>query len=320
MRTGHQRTTHAEDEESAFVSMTDMTVSFLLIVILLLAFFAKQYSEKDTVPRSTYEEVLKQKDAAVVEVAKLKDILVIKEADIKSKQVEIDALKKRIADLEEQLSKLKKYDPLEAYLAMTAIERRKILETLQEQLKIDFPKLQVVISQEKDALRFQGDGLFSSGSSELRPDRRAIVESIAARLNKILPCYTVGIRSVWSAGCNRSGAIIEAVQIEGHTDADGGDIPNLVLSTARANATFIAMTAREAGLVDHLNFRKQPVLSVAGYGKMRPVAANDTVESKATNRRIDLRIIMYTPSRSEEIARIREVLNEGLDSGVQIEP
>jgi flagellar motor protein MotB len=314
MRTGHQRTTHAEDEESAFVSMTDMTVSFLLIVILLLAFFASQYSEKGTVPRSRY-------DARVAEVAKLEDDLVIKQAEINAKETEIKALTKRIAELEELLSKLKKYDPLEAYLTITAIERRKILETLQEQLKIDFPDLQVVISEESDALRFQGDGLFSSGSSELRSDRRAIVESIATRLDKILPCYTVGIRSVWSAGCNSSGAIIEAVQIEGHTDADGGDISNLVLSTDRANSTFTAMIAQEADLVDHLNFRKQPVLSVAGYGKMRPIAANNSEESKATNRRIDLRIIMYTPSRSEEIALIRDALNKQLDGGgVQIEP
>ena len=58
------------------------------------------------------------------------------------------------------------------------------------------------------------------------------------------------------------------------------------------------MTAREPGLVAHLNFRGQPVLSVAGYGKMRPVAGNDTPAGRATNRRIDLRIIMYTPSRS----------------------
>ena len=72
------------------------------------------------------------------------------------------------------------------------------------------------------------------------------------------------------------------------------------------------MTAREPGLVAHLNFRGQPVLSVAGYGKMRPVTGNDTPAGRATNRRIDLRIIMYTPSRSEEIDNIRKALRSGL--------
>lgn len=46
------------------------------------------------------------------------------------------------------------------------------------------------------------------------------------------------------------------------------------------------MTAKEAGLVKHNNFRGQPVPSVAGYGEMRPVTGNATVEDKATNRRI----------------------------------
>lgn len=49
---------HEEEEESAFVSMTDMTVSFLFIVMILLAFFASQLHNKDTVPKSAYEEVV----------------------------------------------------------------------------------------------------------------------------------------------------------------------------------------------------------------------------------------------------------------------
>ena len=40
---------------SVFVTMTDMTISFLLIVMILLAFFATQLSSKDTVPRQQYE-------------------------------------------------------------------------------------------------------------------------------------------------------------------------------------------------------------------------------------------------------------------------
>ena len=216
------------------------------------------------------------------------------------------------AEIKRLLAKLQEKNPLEEYLTKTANERRQILQRLRDQLKVDFPDLQVVISEENDALRFQGDGLFQSSQSILRPERRAIVESIADRLEAILPCYALGSKSRWSNGCNNGAAIIEAVQIEGHTDSTGDDISNLRLSTERANSTFVAMTAREPGLVAHLNFRGQPVLSVAGYGKMRPVAGNDTPAGRATNRRIDLRIIMYTPSRSEEIDNIRKALRSGL--------
>lgn len=298
-----------EGEESAFVSMTDMAVSFLFIVMILLAFFASQYSGSDVVAKSEYQRVTGLLRAAEAERDELR-------VHTRKQLIEIEQLKNRIVELEaeikrlqERLSKLGLTDPLERYLAETAAERRRILETLQNELKMDFPELKVVISQESDALRFEGDGLFNSGSSELRPDRRAIVEKIAIRLNRLLPCYTLGEGARRTVDCNPSFSVIEAVQIEGHTDSVGSDNSNLVLSTARANTTFMTMTAKEPGLIEHLNVRKQPVLSVAGYGKMRPVTDNDSPEGRATNRRIDLRIIMYTPTKSDEIEKIRNILN-----------
>ena len=295
MRGAFRRHQREEEEESAFVSMTDMTVSFLFVVMILLAFFASRFNPKESVPKGLYDHVVRERDDLAAALA-------ASNAKVASLEAEIESL----------LAKLQEKNPLEEYLTKTANERREILQRLRDQLKVDFPDLQVVISEENDALRFQGDGLFQSSQSILRPERRAIVESIADRLEAILPCYTVGSKSTWSNGCNNGGAIIEAVQIEGHTDSTGDDISNLRLSTERANSTFVAMTAREPGLVAHLNFRGQPVLSVAGYGKMRPVTGNDTLAGRATNRRIDLRIIMYTPSRSEEIDNIRKALRSGL--------
>jgi outer membrane protein OmpA-like peptidoglycan-associated protein len=189
------------------------------------------------------------------------------------------------------------------------------LKELETKLRDDFPDLQIEINQEKDALRFKGDGLFQTSSSKLASDKRKIVEKIAMRLNEVLPCYTVGRKSYWTRACNEAGAVIEAVQIEGHTDSDGRDIGNLILSTERANETFIVMTQREPTLVEYLNNRLQPVLSVAGYGRMRPVADNRTNEGKATNRRIDLRIIMYTPQSLEDIQKVRQDLQKGMGLG-----
>lgn len=332
-----------EEEESVFVSMTDMTVSFLFIVILLLAFFASRYNDSETVPRPIHETVVAERDAlqaqvvrlsvelettraalaeALEELGRLRPLVEQQAQRIRELEELVTALQSRITELErenhelrEKLARLEAPDPLEEYINQSMAERRRILEQLRDQLKVDFPELDVVLSEESDALRFQGDGLFRSGQAFLREDRRAFIEMVADRLDAILPCYTLGPSSDRRADCNAGFALIEAVQIEGHTDGDGDDIMNLGLSTDRANATFRVMTERAAGLTGHLNFRSQPVLSVAGYGKMRPIAVNDTTEGKAANRRIDLRIIMYVPVNSDEIATVREALTEG-EAGV----
>ena len=142
------------------------------------------------------------------------------------------------------------------------------------------------------------------------------METVATRLSQILPCYTIGPRSKWTAECNPGNAIIEALQIEGHTDSTGDFTANLALSTNRANSTFSTILGKSGELVDFLNFRNQPVLSVAGYGQMRPVKDNSTKEGRDTNRRVDLRIIMYTPSQSAEIDRIRQALSQDSYRGI----
>lgn len=297
MRAAFRRRNREDEEESVFVSMTDMTVSFLFILMIMLAFFASQSTPEDSVTRAEFEAVKTERDQARVDLTAANETIADLEAQIVALRAEIERLK---AALEEE-----RKNPLERYLAETADARRRILERLRDQLRVDFPDLRVELSEENDALRFQGDGLFASGQSVLRPDKHTIVETIADRLEQILPCYTLGAGAHWSADCNSGAAIIEAVQIEGHTDSTGDGRLNLELSTQRANETFMAMLGRQPSLDQHLNFKKQPVLSVAGYGKMRPIATNDTAGGRATNRRIDLRIIMYTPAVSGEIARIR---------------
>jgi outer membrane protein OmpA-like peptidoglycan-associated protein len=299
MRHNFRRPREQDEEESVFVSMTDMTVSFLFIVILLLAYFASHFSGAgETVPRPVYQTV-------VDENIELKKKLENRESTITALQKDISIFRTKILALELKISQLNRRDPLEEYLSKAASVRVGILSTLREKLKIDFPDLMIEISAESDALRFQGEGLFAKGETQLSVEKRKVVDAIAGRLHELLPSYTFGDNRQWNGRVNPSAAIIEAVQIEGHTDSDGDDVMNLHLSTGRANATFIAMLQAAPSLTSHKNLKQQPVLSVAGYGKWRPVASNDTPQGKATNRRIDLRIIMHTPRNLEEVERIK---------------
>ncbi|MCC7246227.1 MAG: DUF937 domain-containing protein, partial [Saprospiraceae bacterium] len=68
------------------------------------------------------------------------------------------------------------------------------------------------------------------------------------------------------------------LKIGGYTDSDGNDAANLKLSGERAKAVFTWLTGKGIA-ADRL---PEP----GGYGETHPVAANDTPENKAKNRRI----------------------------------
>jgi OOP family OmpA-OmpF porin len=68
------------------------------------------------------------------------------------------------------------------------------------------------------------------------------------------------------------------IEIAGHTDADGEDAVNQVLSEKRAQAVLEYLV--KAGL-------PADRFTAIGYGSTQPVATNETDEGKAQNRRID---------------------------------
>lgn len=69
---------------------------------------------------------------------------------------------------------------------------------------------------------------------------------------------------------------ISLLRVEGHTDADGDDKANQTLSELRAVAVARWLVAKSIDCK-----RLLPV----GFGETKPVAANDTPENKAQNRR-----------------------------------
>jgi flagellar motor protein MotB len=291
---GRRHRGHEEDEESAFVSMTDMTVGFLFVVMILLAFFASQFKNTQTVALDVYDRLQQKYDVVLQDRDHLK-------VETDRQAVEIEKLKARIAELEKS-----RIDQLEVYLSRVAQARRQLLERLRDGLKIDFPDLQVQLNEQSDALRFQGDGLFVQGGSTFNAGKSEVVKRIAQRLNEILPCYTLGSPVQSYATCNPDYAVVEAVQIEGHTDSTGTYPFNIKLSADRATTTFGLMIDTVPTLRSYKNLNDQAVISFAGYGPDRPVVSNNTPAGQATNRRIDLRFIMVTPRSSSQLDVIRD--------------
>ena len=367
---------HNEEGESAFVSMTDLTVSFLFVILVLLAFFATQFKSDNTVSRDEYDALTTKLSEARDEVLRLKNVLADKDREIimlrkseaelrdelesahataqsltawidelrenletikverdtaqeraTSLAKEIDRLNQAISNLKreverllERIKELKKPDLLADYLEKVSSTRTVLLERLAERIRQQLPGVRVTVVAADGVIRFRGDDLFKSGQWRIPPGSTAerVARAVGDALADTLPCYTVGDRAAFERSCNGAFAAIETIQIEGHTD----DVPlsgslrdrekmldNRDLSARRGAETLRALTDHyRPELMEFRNLHRQPVLSFAGYGAMRPIVHGDSDEARSANRRIDMRFILQMPQNLREIEEIRERL------------
>jgi len=112
-----------------------------------------------------------------------------------------------------------------------------------------------------------GDLLFDSGKAKIRSEAYPVLDKVSSVLKENVPKLNVGI--------------------EGHTDdqpiRQSGWKSNWELSTARA-LSVLHYLANEKGI-------SPTRLSAIGYGEYRPVASNDTKDSRQLNRRVEIVIL-----------------------------
>lgn len=127
---------------------------------------------------------------------------------------------------------------------------------------IDAGTIKVTIRNGRMLLALPNDVLFDSGKTAVKEDGQAALREVAQVLGSIDD---------------------RRFLVAGHTD-------NVPIKTSRFPSNWELSTARavevtrllvEAGM-------KPTVLAAAGYGEFDPVAANDTTENKALNRRIEI--------------------------------
>ena len=115
---------------------------------------------------------------------------------------------------------------------------------------------------------------YDSGSAELRPDAKKILDEVDVFLRK-----------------NSN-----LIRVEGNTD-------NVPIATASFPSNWELSTARAVNVVrylveqDHLNPTR---ISAAGYGQYRPRTDNSTPEKRQENRRVDIVLLNANLSRAEK--------------------
>ncbi|WP_165215292.1 OmpA family protein [Affinirhizobium pseudoryzae] len=296
-----------EEEESVFISMADMTISFLFVIMILLAFFATQFTDPETVPRSQYDEILKQKTEMEKELRKVQTIIGTSDLQVSD---DVQAMKEEIDDLRRRLAMPSAPNQMEVYNNKVSETRRALLTSLKKQIDDEIKGVNVSISANFESLQFSGDGLFETNADVPTATGSLRVSKIAEILDRNLGCFSLGLRKRFSPDCNPGYAVIDSLQVEGHTDDRGTDILNMRLSANRASSVYSLMTSQRPDLLNFNNRSAQPVLSVAGFGKGRPIQSNATDTGKDANRRIDLRFIMAVPAKEADISAIKNALTE----------
>jgi len=154
-------------------------------------------------------------------------------------------------------------------LALTEKERQ-ALQAEDRASKEKFEKVQAMFNaneanvyrQRQNVLVSAHGFQFPSGQSEIQTDNFPLMNKII-RAIRIFP---------------------EArIEVTGHTDSTGSDTVNQNLSQARAEKVGKFLT--EVGEIAPQR------ITTRGYGESRPVASNETVEGRAENRRVEIRII-----------------------------
>jgi flagellar motor protein MotB len=236
----------------------------------------------------------------------------------------------RVGELLAEIDRLKQ-NPLEKYLKLADAAREDILLNLKNVMKEAgaLREEDVRIIPEQGILRLSGDVLFPSGISTIMPGTRSdyVIKSLALALSKVLPCFSLGPAGNANKECNPNAAFVDAVFIEGHTDnipvgvsREVGVTDNLTLSAHRAISAMKAVykyqphlnqmfsiSPSQTGL--DLGQGNSPLINASAFGETRPVMANATPDGRQSNRRIDIRILMYSP-RTENLDFVKHLMGQ----------
>lgn len=291
----HRRVVHQEEEDSFFVSMTDIMVGLLFIFIILLVYFVLQV------------RIETQK------VRYLEDI----HGPEQTQRSQLDTYRSAVSrQRTEILEGLQSFFESEGFTDVIIDRNSGVLR---------FP----------DGVLFgSGEYGFAEGTrtaEAVRTLAKAFSKVLPCSvLNAQGERYLSkdDCRIGHAAFPNPNNAFVESIYIEGHTDsipigASGlrGDAKlstNLKLSTRRATNTYekvidyqpeiggffgLASVSNATGESD-----VEPVLAVSGYGEQRPIADNTVEAGRSANRRIDVRIVMYLPYDFDDLEILRNKL------------
>ncbi|MFQ5628414.1 MAG: OmpA family protein [bacterium] len=180
------------------------------------------------------------------------EIIEKRKAEIENLQAQITSMEGRLGNLSEAERSLKR-----------KLQMQRAREDLISQVAKTFSRQEGLVLRSGDNIIVRLYGLtFPVGKSTIEPQFFQLLTKVQDAIRKI-----------------PNGSVI----IEGHTDSQGSDRTNQILSEQRAAAV-------RQYLLANMSIPQNKIASV-GYGESKPIASNESRQGRAQNRRIDIVII-----------------------------
>jgi len=204
-------------------------------------------------------DLQKQFDDSTALVNGLRSELQRTGADVDKLMKEKGSLSATLEQTKKRLEELRKAEE-------AAHKRAEAMRNLIDRFKkmADAGQLKVTVRRGRMVLQLPNDVLFDSGKADVKASGQATLADVAKILGSIPD---------------------RQFQVAGHTD-------NRPIQTAHYPSNWYLSTSRAVRVVEHLTKEgmKPETLAACGYGEFDPIAANDTDESRARNRRIEITI------------------------------
>ena len=230
---------------------------------------------------------LQQVEAAEDQLSKITLDLDAAKKALQDQQKELDGQNRLLADQKALIADQEKYMKAasEELLAMRsqmqtiAVLRLSILEQIRDSMVRVMGDASKVSISDNGNIILSESILFDVGSSEIKDEAKPALDQLAVVFEKFL-------------ADGENAKYVDSIVISGHTDSTGTDERNRVLSTDRANAVLGYLLESRSGKLN----RYGSYFCAAGYGETRPVATNNTEAGRASNRRIEISIILRDDS------------------------
>jgi flagellar motor protein MotB len=310
----------AEDEESYFISMTDVVIGLLFVFIIMLMFFAMRFQQatqtQNVATENLIDVTLKQNalinDLTDAEIAR-NDILDQIGSALQKEGINVIIVRDEgILRLPEDI--LFEKSSWEVKANARGVDPLKVLAKALDQVLPCYTVGPRSRSNDCPTTKAKVEAIFIEGHADSDQFRNSTntVSPIPGNLRR----PPSGAQRAFPFNIVSPDASTVSPPAQGEQRRPAATPPrgvlppkdNLDLSALRATSTFRELLRVQPELSQYHNPNKTPILSVSGYGEYRPVApeiGESAERFKQRNRRIDLRILMATV-RSEDAKKMQQ--------------